>query len=168
MSFMKNVRQAICGLIAVLLVVSPFARQSVYANDEDEFEFTGIISALPSAVDFTGDWTIAGHIVHVTSTTQIERDGGNPAIGKTAEVAGILMPDGSINAKEIEIKAAGDDTSEFEFRGRVEQLPATTGFIGDWLVGGRTIHVTSATVIDQTNRALANGVPVKIIGVLRT
>lgn len=168
MLFVKNFRQSLCVLIAALLVIGPFVRQSVYANDEDEFEFRGVISALPNTPDFTGDWTIDGRKVHVTSSTRIERDGGNPAVGKTAEVDGVLQQDGSINARQIEIKTSGAGSSDFEFRGRVEQLPTTTGFTGDWLVGGRTIHVTSATTIDQTNKALAIGVPVRIVGTLRS
>ena len=154
-----------CALIFPLLItLSSFRNKVVLADDEDEFEFTGTISALPNTANFVGDWKVAGRTVHVTSMTEIETDGGSPAVGKTAEVEGRLNLDGSVSATEIEIKAP----QSFEFVGRVDQLPPTTGFIGDWVVSGRTVHVTSATMIDQTQKALAVGVIVKVVGTLRT
>jgi len=160
---MRFARTLIGVCLAVLIIVTPFRNKIVHADDDDKFEFTGIISALPNTSNFVGDWTVAGRTVHVTAATEIERDGGDPAVGKIAEIEGTLNNDGSVSATEIEIKAA----NTFEFRGRVDQLPSTTGFIGDWVVSGRTVHVTSATMIDQTEKPLAVGVFVKVVGTLR-
>jgi primosomal replication protein N len=157
-------RYLVCALVPLLLItLAWFPNRIVRADDEDEFEFTGAISALPNTANFVGDWMVGSRTVHVTSMTRIEQDGGAPAIGKTAEVEGKLNHDGTISATEIEIKAPRN----FEFQGRVDQLPMTTGFTGDWIVSGRTVHVTSATTIDQTQKALAVGVMVKVVGTLR-
>src|SRR5881394_2501667 len=44
MRFMGFVRQSICVLIALFIIVAPFRRAIVRADDDDEFEFTGTIS----------------------------------------------------------------------------------------------------------------------------
>src|SRR5215475_2408964 len=119
MSFMRFARTLIGVCLAVLIIVTPFRNKIVHADDDDKFEFTGIISALPNTSNLVGDWTVAGRTVHVTAATEIERDGGDPAVGKIAEIEGTLNNDGSVSATEIEIKAANN----FEFRGRVDQLP---------------------------------------------
>lgn len=167
MPFMSFVRQSTCAFIALLIVIAPFRSTIVRADDDHEFEFTGTISALPSTTNFVGDWTVSGRTVHVTSTTKIERDGGDPAVGKNAEVEGKLNSDGTITASEIEIKRTTSNQN-FEFQGRVEQLPSTSGFVGDWIVSGRLVHVVSATTIDQSQQALAIGTIVKVVGILRT
>ncbi len=156
----------ICAIFALLLFGALSSRPVKAFDDDDEFEFTGTISSLPNTQGFVGDWTVAGRTVHVTSTTHIDQDAGSPAVGKSVEVEGVLQNDGSVNATEIEVRS-DNSLSDFLFRGRVEQLPNTTGFIGDWVVSGRTIHVTSSTFIQQTEAPLAVGVPVKVIGTLR-
>lgn len=163
----RSVKRLVCTL-SVFFLFSALASGPVQANDEDEFEFTGVISSLPSTAGFVGDWVVGNRTVHVTSSTRIEQDDGSPAVGKTVDVEGVLQQDGSVNATDIEVKSSTETTSEFLFRGRVETLPATTGFIGDWVVSGRTIHVTSSTMIQQVEAPLAVGVPVKVIGSLRT
>src|SRR5207248_550619 len=95
------------------------------------------------------------------------QDEGSPAVGKSVEVEGVLQQDGSVNATDIEVRSDADSLSDFLFRGRVEQLPSTAGFVGDWVVSGRTIHVTSSTFIQTVEAPLAVGVPVKVIGTLR-
>src|SRR6266851_6864649 len=62
---------------------------------------------------------------------------------------------------------AGDDDDEFEFTGTISSLPNTQGFIGDWIVAGRTVHVISATRIEQDGGSPAVGKTVQIEGVLQ-
>jgi hypothetical protein len=161
-----NLKLFICAFVALLVFGALSARQVFADDDSDEFEFTGTISSLPNTQGFIGDWTVGGRTIHVTSATNIDQDEGTPAVGKTVEVEGVLQNDGSVNATDIEVRS-DDSLSDFLFRGRVEQLPNTTGFIGDWTVSGRTIHVTSSTMIQQVEAPLAVGVPVKVIGTLR-
>lgn len=55
---------------------------------------------------------------------------------------------------------------DFEFQGAIQTLPNTTGFIGDWTVGGRTVHVKAATKLKQSDGPIAVGATVKIEGLL--
>lgn len=57
---------------------------------------------------------------------------------------------------------------EVMFKGAIEALPATTGWIGDWTVGSTTVHVTAATEIDQETGAVAVGAMVRVEGQLGT
>ncbi|PYS59587.1 MAG: hypothetical protein DMF76_16055, partial [Acidobacteria bacterium] len=161
-----NIKRLVWTL-SVVFLFSALASWPVRANDEDEFEFTGVISSLPNTAGFIGDWVVGGRTVHVTSSTRIEQEDGSPAVGKTVEVEGVLQQNGTVNATDIEVKSNTESTSEFQFRGRVEHLPSTAGFIGDWIVSGRTIHVSSSTFIQQVEAPLGIGVPVKVIGTLR-
>ncbi len=62
--------------------------------------------------------------------------------------------------------AVADDgpESEAKLTGIVESLPSTPGFVGDWVVSGTTVHVTSSTEIDQEDGALAVGATVEVEG----
>jgi hypothetical protein len=53
---------------------------------------------------------------------------------------------------------------EDELEGVIESLPATPGFVGDWVVSGTTVHVTTDTEIDQEHGAVAVGARVEVEG----
>lgn len=53
---------------------------------------------------------------------------------------------------------------EYRFQGTVQALPAGGGLIGAWKVGGRTVHVSSATQIDQTDGTAKLGAKVIVEG----
>lgn len=59
----------------------------------------------------------------------------------------------------------GDDGGggETSFEGAIESLPGG-GFIGDWRVGGRTVHVSAATEIRQDNGPAVVGAQVEVRG----
>src|SRR5260370_17311843 len=63
---------------------------------------------------------------------------------------------------------SGTSSNEFEFVGRIMSLPNTPGFVGDWVVGSRAVHVTSATGINQDGGAVAVGALVEVKGTLRS
>ena len=159
-----SVKPLICALVAFILLGTLSAAKTF--ADDNEFEFAGTITSLPGTTGWVGDWTVAGRTVHVTSSTVIDREDGSPAVGRRVEVEGVLNADGSVTATNIEVDDdADEDLSDFQFRGRVETLPGTTNFVGDWVVAGRTVHVTSDTFIQTTpGGAVAVGVPVKVIG----
>src|SRR5262245_54040067 len=50
-------------------------------------------------------------------------------------------------ATKQEILAGCDE--DFQFSGVIQTLPTTSGFIGDWMVSGRVIHVITSTGINQ-------------------
>jgi len=170
---MKSSLSKIAALIGLILTFS--FGSTAFANDHDdnESEFTGIIESLPNNAGFIGDWRVSGRTVHVTSATRIEQEDGRVAVGVTVKVEGLLRSDNSVDANEIEVKehAQGDDDDDDgqpTFKGTIESLPNASGFIGDWRVGGRTIHVTAATKIEAEIGPVAVGAFVEIKGTLRS
>jgi Domain of unknown function (DUF5666) len=133
---------------------------------QGEVKFKGTITSLPGTAGFVGDWVIGGRTVHVTASTRIETEGGPVATGAFAEVEGAQLPDGSMSATKIEIESnvAGGDGRD-ELHGVIQQVPA--GIIGDWVVSGRTVHVTASTFIDQEHGAVVVGALVEVNGVLQ-
>jgi hypothetical protein len=73
---------------------------------------------------------------------------------------------GSITAAKVQIEEGADDDAfgEAELHGTVQSLPATTGFIGDWVVSGITVHVTAATEIEAEGGMIAVGSFVEVKG----
>jgi hypothetical protein len=138
----------------------------VLADDGEGFEFTGTVQSLP-AMGLVGDWKVSGKTVHVTAKTEIEQDDGVVAVGAVVQVEGTQRADGSVDASQIEVKEAGQNP-KVEFKGSIKSLPNTTGFIGDWIVDTRTVHVTSATQIDQEEGKVAVGAVVEVKGLQRT
>ncbi len=132
-------------------------------NHNGEAQFKGTIESFPAG--FVGDWRVGGRTVHVTSSTRIETNDGPVAVGAFVEIEGTVRADGSIDATKIEVKSnpAGGDGRD-ELKGTIESLPNTQGFIGDWRVAGRTVHVTSATVINAEHGTVAVGASVEIQG----
>src|SRR5436305_15115582 len=55
------------------------------------------------------------------------------------------------------------DDNEVKFTGAVESLPGS-GFIGDWRIAGRTVHVTSTTSINQEDGQIMVGSIVSVEG----
>ncbi len=130
-------------------------------------KFTGKIEELPSTPGRDGDWKVSGKTVHVTSATKIDQERGQVAVDAIVEVEGLAQNDGSINALEIEVKPDLSNGIPVRFTGKVETLPSTTGRIGDWVVSGRTIHVTDKTVLKQDKGQVMIGSLVLIEGLVQ-
>ncbi len=156
------------ALFAILLLVfGAFPVAPVLAGSDDDsglFELHGTISAMPSAANLIGDWTIGGKTIHVTSTTVIKQESAKAAIGAYVEVKGLVQTDGSVNAAKIETQLASDGGSSSEITDAIEELPSTTGRIGDWKVGGKVVHVIATTLIKQERTSIAVGVIVEVHG----
>jgi uncharacterized protein DUF5666 len=166
------------AVIAALIMVFSLA-STAFAGDDNEFKFTGVIESLPNTAGFIGDWRVAGRTVHVTGSTRIEQTDGRVTVGATVKVEGTNRADNSVDAAEIEVRqgasgggsgddGSGDDSAQPTFKGTVEILSTATGFIGDWRVGGRTIHVSSLTRIETNFGPVAVGAFVEVYGTLRT
>ena len=175
---MKNNLMKIVALGALILGFSQ--GNTVLAGHDNEFNFTGIVESLPNSAGLVGDWRVAGRTVHVTSSTRIEQTDGQVAVGATVKVEGTSRSDNSFDAAEIEVRqeapgggsddgnGGGDDSAQPTFKGTIEILSTATGFIGDWRVGGRTIHVSAATRIETEFGPIAVGAFVEIYGTIRT
>ena len=154
------------ALLAALFCLLPVNRAE--AKADSDFEFSGVIQALPSTSGFLGEWTISGRRVRVTGSTEIERENNAQiVVGATAEVEGSLQTDGSVNAEEIKVKSGPGGGSNFSFSGNVEELPNTSGRLGDWKVSGIVVHVSATTFIKQENGPVAIGSRVEVEGVRR-
>lgn len=138
------------------------------SGNNNGFELDGTITALPTAPDFIGDWTVAGKTIHVTATTKIEQDNGKVAVGAVVEVKGAPQTDGSINASKIEVKLSSGGGSETRLTGSVESIPSTPNRLGDWKIAGKTVHVTATTRLKQENTPIAVGVNVQVEGLLQS
>ena len=119
------------------------------SGDDNGAEFTGIIESLPAS-GLIGDWMVNGTVVHVTDGTEVNQDDGAAVVGATVDVEGTLETDGSVTADQIEVKEAADDDTfgDVEFHGTIESLPDPYP-VGDWVVSGRTVHVTDQTVLEN-------------------
>jgi uncharacterized protein DUF5666 len=171
----------ICGLFSV---------SEALASGENEVKFTATVEALPGN-GFVGDWTVGGRTVRVTGSTEINQEDGRIVVGSTVKVEGRQRSDGSVDASEIELRegnsgggsgsgsggsGSGDSGSgssgsgnngadDVKFKGTIENFP--TGLIGDWRIGGRTVHVTSSTRIEQELGPVAVGAFSEVKGALR-
>lgn len=129
------------------------------------FKFYGTVESLP-ANGLIGDWRVSGRTVHVTAGTWIKQEKALAAVGAYVEVTGTQQADGSVNATKIEVKRSsvgGGGQSYLKFYGTVQSLPAG-GLIGDWVVSGRTVHVTAATLIKQKYGSVRVGAYVEVKG----
>ncbi len=147
--------------------------RSSAAGGPAEVTVRGTISSLPSG-GLVGDWTVSGVTVHVTSSTKIDQEASAAVVGAQVVIEGTLQADQSVNALSIEVKPTGSTggtssaDSMVEFVGTVKTLPGTTDFVGDWVVGTVTVHVTTSTTIDQSKGSVAVGALVKVEGAMQS
>lgn len=127
--------------VLCLVLVSPGT-----GKDKNHIEFNGLIETLP-VIGLVGDWVVSGRTVRVSITTHIKLEDGVLAdVDAFVEVKGSLLPDGSVIATQIEVTDGPGVVRGVDFRGIVETLPSG-GLSGDWVIGGITVHVSSATRI---------------------
>ncbi|MFN0086832.1 MAG: DUF5666 domain-containing protein [Blastocatellia bacterium] len=128
-------------------------------------KFVGKIATLPGTANFIGDWKVGERTVHVVAATKIEAKDGQVAVGALVQVEGTLRADGSVDASKIEVKHNSNDTANYiRLYGTITVLPATPNLVGDWTVGGRTIHVFERTRIRKENGAPRVGAYVEVEG----
>jgi len=160
------------GFVFLLVAFSLLGVAAVaddHGGGSKDFEFSGTIQALPPS-GMTGDWKVSNKTVHVTATTEIRQKDGPAAVGASVEVKGSLRPDGSVDASRIEVKHAGDagNPEDKDFVGAIQTLPGTASLVGDWMVGGKTVHVTASTRLDEEGGTFAVGSSVEVKGTMRT
>ncbi|HEX8186270.1 MAG TPA: DUF5666 domain-containing protein, partial [Blastocatellia bacterium] len=62
----------------------------------------------------------------------------------------------------------GNDGENVNFKGRIESLPSTSDFTGDWMISGRRVHVTSSTRFKTEHGTFSVGTRVKVKGIQLT
>jgi RecJ-like exonuclease len=117
-------------------------------NEQTETEFEGTVDAIDGMV-----LTVAGRKVAVTDVTKIRKDDAaatfaDLTLSTPVEVEGTLNADGTVTASEVSI----EDKNEAE---RIAFVGMLTQIAGNTLtVGGRTVNVSSATVIVKGDATL--------------
>lgn len=140
-----------------------------------EVSFVGEIRSIePTATSsdgpsLIGNWKIGERTVQVVAGTKIDQSNGTARVGAIAEVKGTLQADGSVIAREIEIRrGSGSPVSYTRFYGTIETLPNGGTLVGTWVVSGRQVTVGSRTRIVREHGAPAVGAFVQIEGSQRT
>lgn len=151
-------------VLVLALCAGLFWVSSSRAQQDRPIEFQGVIQTLPTT-GLVGDWTISGRKIRVTNTTRINQERGAPAIGAIVELEGTMDSAGLITATVIEIKFRPGVGLPTTFSGAIEMLPSTPGRIGDWKVGGKTVHVTQTTKLLPANANFAIEAQVEVVGV---
>lgn len=101
-----------------------------------EVEFEGPIESVADDV-----WIVNGITVAISPVTVVR---GVPELGLTAEIKGVLQPDGSVLAQLITVKGA-ELTPQVDIEGLVERIEATY-----WLVAGTKVFLGHDTFIDDS------------------
>jgi hypothetical protein len=166
---MKTRLLKLFALLALTAALIPAG--SAFASSPKEYYFYGTILSLPKTPGWIGNWKVGGRTVHVSTATLIDQTDGAVAKGAKVLVEGYKFKDGSINATSIDVnpspalgKVLVTPGKELRLFGTIRALPRTPGWIGDWKVGGRKVHVSTSTIIDQTDGAVAKGVKVLVEG----
>lgn len=133
-------------------------------NGRSFSEFYGTIESLPGTTGQIGIWMVSGRTVNVTTATFIEHPERGITAGARVEVKGSVQADGSINAARIEIKSGAGSNNSGALYGKIETLPAATNLIGDWIIAGRRVQVTAATIIERKYGTIAIGAFVEVYG----
>ncbi|HKQ74190.1 MAG TPA: DUF5666 domain-containing protein [Blastocatellia bacterium] len=148
-------------------------------NPPGFIRFMGRITALPNTPDLVGDWKVGERVAHVSTNTRIDQTKARAAVGALVEVEGTLGNDRSVDATKIEVKSAANDTANFiRFFGEIAALPpaqpvsdrndSSVKLVGDWTIGGKTVHVGERTRIRQEHGGPRIGAFVEVEGNLRT
>lgn len=139
-------------------------KSAMAGNAGSHVKFFGVIEVLPEDDDLAGEWRVSGRRVEVDGKTKIRReDGVEPAIGRVVEVNGRVGEGGVVSARMIVVKGTMHGGLAQHF-GVIESLPEDAQFVGDWTVGGKTVHVTERTMIKREYRGVAVGAIVEVRG----
>ncbi|MCL4806856.1 MAG: hypothetical protein KJ062_03525 [Thermoanaerobaculia bacterium] len=150
-------------ILTLLLALVAVGTTAEASGGDSLYEFFGTVEAMPAS-GFVGTWTVAGKAVHVSAQTEIEQLLGPAKVGATVRVRGTLRADGSVDAKNVEVKTGDDGAgTPARFTAVVSSMPAS-GYVGTWVVGGRTVHVSASTRVVETNGIPKVGSTVEVQG----
>lgn len=159
---MKGIR-LLAGLLVVLSTLFTSVSAAFAGSDDGNFKFYGTVQSMPAGM--YGTWLVSSRVVQVTPATRIKQKYGPISVGSYVEVKGWLQSDGSVNATKIEGKSGGGGGGSgayVKFYGTVESIPA--GMYGTWVVSGRTVNVSAATIIRQKYGPITVGSRVEVKG----
>ncbi len=127
--------------------------------------FSGKVEKLPDH-GLVGEWTVKGKQVMVSASTAIIQEQGLVVVGAEVLVIGWQIGE-RIMAMQIIVLSSPAPGGQFvRFHGPIDELP-TSGLIGLWKIGGRTVKVTEETRIANTSLAKV-GAMAAVGGILGT
>jgi hypothetical protein len=95
--------------------------------------------------------------IRTSIATHIEKDDHRISLsqvlpGDQVEVEGVLLSDGSLLAREIEVEGEDEDENEVEFTGTIDSINVTDNVL---VISGRTVIVTPSTVIKKDGQRVS-------------
>ena len=137
------------------------ARRVTIDGRDLEFEAKGVIAGLTGACPSLV-FTIGGRTVTTGATTQFKSAGCDGVMnGVTAEVAGVIQPDGTVRATRVDVDKA---QVEFEASGAVTGLAGTCPSLV-FTIGSRTVKTDASTQFKGgACSEVANGDQVEVKG----
>ena len=118
------------------------ARVSSGLKVEDAQANTANIQGVFGGVDVDGNWIVDGRTILIDGDTEIA---DALKVGQTVEVEGILLPDGTVLAREIE---AEDDGEEVKTRTVINGVFEGLDDDGNWIISGTAMRVDETTDTD--------------------
>lgn len=153
-------------LIMLTLCATLLSLHGSLAQQNNLLEIQGVVTALPAGQTLLGDWTVNGILkVKVTEQTRLNQERGPAVIGAIVEIKGTRNGENLLTAASIEVKFRPGAGVPIRFSGAIETLPSAPNRVGDWKVGGKTIHVTQTTRLNPGNGTFAIGAEVEGEGV---
>jgi hypothetical protein len=73
------------------------------SNEGRPITIKGMIESLPTS-GLQGDWTVAGRLVHIVSSTKLKTEHGAFVVGAIVKLKGLQMSDGSIVATKVSVR----------------------------------------------------------------
>jgi uncharacterized protein (TIGR03437 family) len=136
------------------------------ATDDRTAELRGIVDAAPDPGP-AGDWMVAGLVVRVSDTTEIDSEAGVAAAGACVKAEGSLDDSGALLASQVRVLEEGGcaapNASDIEFTGKIETVPVNA-LAGSWTVMGLHVTVNDATELNLELGPAQPGVCVEVEG----
>lgn len=126
-----------------------------------EIHFKAHIVSQPDGL--IGEWTIGEHQVVTNAQTDLRDKHGPFIVGTLVKVKGVVQPDGTVVAREIETQPL----PKVEKRGEIRSLPDGSSLVGLWEIGPYTVEVTANTELKTKHGDFAVGERVKLHGRVR-
>ncbi len=143
-------------------------------DDDNDLEWRGTVESAPSE-GRVGQWTVRGRSFTADSGTEFDEDEGAIQLGACVKVDYTVRADGTYRASEIDSEPAsdcggnsgggddngGDDDDDLKRYARVDVMP-TSGFIGEWTIGGTVYAADSNTYFEQEDGGFRVGACVEV------
>ncbi|MCI0778826.1 MAG: hypothetical protein J4N32_02310 [Chloroflexi bacterium] len=118
------------------------ARDTSGPKPEDADANTVKIQGVFEGIDADGNWIVDGRTILIDEDTDVK---DAVKVGQVVEVEAILLPDGSVLAREIE---AEDDGAEVKTRTVINGVFEGLDADGNWIISGTPVRVDDTTDTD--------------------